>query len=162
MLTPLRGQVLRDSLTEEKTRKRARDEAAGTLFEAAPEAPPARHDVAPDDAYWLELKVVAQFSVESGVPGPNSAYGSQITRFAAADIGKLSCDRTIVHAGLALVLFTATKGQRPTTRGCSWSASWCGGCGSARRYRAPRRSRTGSATPCAAWCWCRCARRRDR
>lgn len=111
VITPSPGQTLLDPFAMEKAASRARKEAAGTLFEpvveAAPE--PSACGIAPDDAYWLELKVVAQFSVESGVPGPNRAYGSQLTRFAAADIGKLSCDRTIVHGGLALVLFTADE-----------------------------------------------------
>lgn len=113
VLTPRAGQRVRDSLTVAKTAKRARDEVAGTLFEKLAVSPggdavlAARDEVSPDDAYWLELKVVAQYSVESGVPGPNRVYASQITRFAAGDIGKLSCDRTIVHGGLALVLFTA-------------------------------------------------------
>ena len=113
VLTPRPGQRLRDSLAAAKTAKRTRDEVAGTLFEAmggaGGEVLSARDEVAPDDAYWLELKVVAQYSVESGVPGPNRVYASQITRFAAGDIGKLSCDRTIVHGGLALVLFTADR-----------------------------------------------------
>jgi hypothetical protein len=107
VLTAAPGLLL-DSLEAEKEARRARAEVAGTLFEGAVEEVRAvRRGVSPDEAYWLELKVVAQYSVESGVPGPNRAYGSQLTRFAAADIGKLSCDRTIVHGGLALVLFTA-------------------------------------------------------
>jgi hypothetical protein len=111
VLTPAPGQIIADSFVAERAAGRARREAAGTLFESVSE--PVQHAaanaVAPDEAYWLELKVVAQYSVESGVPGPNRAYGSQLTRFAAADIGKLSCDRTIVHGGLALVLFTADE-----------------------------------------------------
>lgn len=107
VMTPLNGQLLRDSLLEAKTAKLARDEAAGTLFEPLSQPKPlSQSGVSPDEAYWLELKIVAQYSVECGVPGPNSAYGSQLTRFVAADIGKLSNDRTIIHGGLALVLFT--------------------------------------------------------
>lgn len=117
VLTHRPGQSLRDSLAAAKTHKRERDAAAGTLFAAL--VPPAeeaaisaaRDATDPEDAYWLELKVVAQFSVESGVPGPNRAYASQLSRFAATDIGKLSSDRTIVHGGLALVLFTADEGS---------------------------------------------------
>jgi hypothetical protein len=108
VLTPRPDERLRDSLAVAKGVAKRRAEVSGTLFELVGSAPdPEPAGVSPDEAYWLELKVVAQYSVESGVPGPNRAYASQITRFAAGDIAKLSCDRTIVHGGLALVLFTA-------------------------------------------------------
>lgn len=116
VLTPKPGQMLRDSLTDARARALPRKRREATLFDDAVETDAvsttpeeARDAVHPDDAYWLELKVAAQYSVESGVPGPNRAYGSQLTRFAAGDITKLSSDRTIVHGALALVLFTADE-----------------------------------------------------
>lgn len=83
----------------------------GTLFEATAGEPatPASDAIHPEDACWLEVKVVAQYSVESGVPGPNRAYGSHLTRSAVTDVGKLSADRTIIHGALVLLLFTADE-----------------------------------------------------
>ena len=115
VLTQRTGQSLRDSLAVAKSIQTERDAAAGTLFatlgthDGAGDVARAINEIDPEDAYWLEFKVVAQYSVESGVPGPNRAYGSQLSRFAASDIGKLSADRMIVHGGLALVLFTADE-----------------------------------------------------
>lgn len=69
-------------------------EAAATLFDS-PDA------VDLDDAYWLEAKVVAQFTAE----GPNRQYASQILSTVGRDVTKLSKDQGILHAGLLLVLF---------------------------------------------------------
>ena len=54
-----------------------------------------------DDAFWLEAKVVAQFTME----GPNRTYASQLLSTVRQDVTKLSKDEGILHAGLLIVLF---------------------------------------------------------
>jgi hypothetical protein len=71
-------------------------EADATLF-ADPRA------VALEDAFWLEVKVVSQFTELGG----NSSYSSQLLSTVRGDITKLSRDRGILHAGLLILLFTA-------------------------------------------------------
>lgn len=69
-------------------------EAAMTLFE-----PPDAVEL--DDAYWLEVKTVAQWTPE----GPNRQYSSELLSTVSRDVRKLSKDMGILHAGLLLVLF---------------------------------------------------------
>ena len=69
-------------------------EAAATLFDC-PDA------VDLDDAFWLEVKVVAQFTTE----GPNRQYAPQLLSTVGRDVTKLSKDEGILHAGLLLILF---------------------------------------------------------
>ena len=59
--------------------------------------------VALEDAFWLEVKVVSQFTEE----GSNQGYSSQLLSTVKEDIAKLSKDRGILHAGLLILLFTA-------------------------------------------------------
>ena len=68
---------------------------AATLFEPT-------DAVAPGDAYWLEVKLIAQNTEE----GPNRSYTSQLLSGAGKDITKMSRDRGIRHGGLLLILFT--------------------------------------------------------
>jgi hypothetical protein len=63
----------------------------------------------PEDAFWLEVKLVGQFCYTGGVPGPNRAYASELTRLPAGDIVKLARDGVIRDAGLLLILFTADR-----------------------------------------------------
>jgi hypothetical protein len=83
-----------------------------TLFEdAAPPAParacgqPAHPPLPPacqlEDAFWLEVKVVSQFTIE----GPNRSYSSQLLSTVRQDVTKLSKDPGILHAGLLNVHF---------------------------------------------------------
>ncbi|MEO6951612.1 MAG: hypothetical protein ABI321_07355 [Polyangia bacterium] len=58
---------------------------------------------APEDAFWLELKVAHQLR-PSGLSHPR--YGSQWRNAIVADARKLRCDPRIVHAALGLVVFT--------------------------------------------------------
>jgi hypothetical protein len=69
-------------------------EAAQTLFDE-PDA------VDLDDAYWLEVKSVAQFTME----GANRQYASELLSTVSRDVAKLSKDMGILHAGLLLLLF---------------------------------------------------------
>lgn len=69
-------------------------DAAATLFE-----PPDSTDLC--DAFWLEMKVVAQFTIE----GANSGYASQLLATVRQDVTKLAKDSGILHAGLLIVMF---------------------------------------------------------
>jgi hypothetical protein len=75
-------------------RELAREYAHGTLFDAA-------DSVSLDEGFWLEVKVVAQFTVE----GPNHNWSSQLLSTVRQDITKLSKDPVILHAGLLIILF---------------------------------------------------------
>jgi hypothetical protein len=69
-------------------------EAAATLFD-----PSDATDL--DEAYWLEVKTVSQFTPA----GPNPQYASQLLSTVRRDVSKLSKDPDILHAGLLIVLF---------------------------------------------------------
>lgn len=71
-------------------------EAATTMFEPA-------DAVALEDAFWLECKIVHQFTSD----GPNPRYSPQLLSTVGQDVTKLAKDRVILHAGLLLVLFVA-------------------------------------------------------
>ena len=72
--------------------------AEGTLFDADDPCPP-------EQAYWLEVKTVAQFDTV----GPFRRYSAELLAPVAEDVRKLWNDPLIYHAGLLLVLFTADK-----------------------------------------------------
>jgi hypothetical protein len=69
-----------------------------TLFDP-PDAVP------PDRAFWLEVKVVCQFTTE----GPNRHYASQLLSTVREDVAKLSRNPGIRHAAVLLVLFAADQ-----------------------------------------------------
>ena len=71
-------------------------EAKDTLFTEPSE-------ISLEDAFWLEVKVVTQFTEE----GANAAYSSQLLSTVREDVTKLSRDQSILHAGLLILLFTA-------------------------------------------------------
>jgi hypothetical protein len=56
-------------------------------------------------AYWLEIKTVAQFTVD----GPFARYSAELLQPVSHDIRKLAGDRLVFHAGLMLVLFTTDQ-----------------------------------------------------
>ncbi len=58
-----------------------------------------------EDAYWLEIKTVAQHEID----GPFSRYTSELLSSVSQDIKKLWRDGVIRHGGLLLVLFTEGK-----------------------------------------------------
>jgi hypothetical protein len=58
-----------------------------------------------EDAYWLEVKVVAQYTEE----GANASYSSQLLSTVRHDVTKLSKDDGILHAGLLIVLFVRER-----------------------------------------------------
>lgn len=105
VLTPRAGLAIRDPVSELKLR----DAGAGTLFEPMAERLAVEPGIPPDEAFWLEVKLVAQFCFSGGVPGPNRTYASELLRLAASDIPKLSRDPAIRHAGVLVLLFTADR-----------------------------------------------------
>lgn len=86
------------------------DAAGQTLFAlAAQEELTSEPAAAADEAFWLEVKCIGQFTYTQGVPGPNRTYTAELLTNAAADVAKLARDGAILHAGLLLVLFTADE-----------------------------------------------------
>lgn len=71
-------------------------EARSTLFGQQPATDA-------DQAYWLEVKTVAQFECE----GAFKRYSAELLNPVMKDVNKLFNDGIIRHGGLALVLFTA-------------------------------------------------------
>lgn len=59
----------------------------------------------PENAYWLEVKSVAQFETT----GPFARYSAELLSPVAADVKKLWGDGLVYHAGLLLVLFTVDQ-----------------------------------------------------
>jgi len=68
--------------------------AAATLFDD-PQAVPL------EEAFWLEVKTVAQYTEM----GPNQSWSSDILETVRADVTKLANDPNIFHAGLLIVLW---------------------------------------------------------
>ena len=61
--------------------------------------------VDPEDAFWMEVKVVHQFTTE----GPNGRYAPQLMSVVRGDLSKLAKDPAILHAGLLVVVFAADE-----------------------------------------------------
>lgn len=59
--------------------------------------------VALSDAFWLEIKVIAQFTEA----GPNARYAADLQEPVRRDVAKLARDPGIRHAALCLLLFCA-------------------------------------------------------
>lgn len=76
----------------------ARPDATPTLFD-----PP---DPVPlEEALWLEVKCIPQFSRE----GPNRRYAAELLRPPRADVAKLTADAGIRRAALVLIIFSADR-----------------------------------------------------
>lgn len=110
VLTPTPGLRLGDPLATVKSARTRRQQAAGTLFTAVeaaepPPSPPA-DACPPEDAFWLEVKLIGQFTYSAGIAGPNASYSAELLRGPAADIRKLSSDGRILHAAALILLFT--------------------------------------------------------
>lgn len=105
---------LNDTVKREKSAKAIRAETKGTLFESHGEAESKLVTVPagacePEDAYWLEFKLVGQQSYTCGVPGPNRSYASELQRSVSSDLAKLSADRRVRNAAAALILMTCDE-----------------------------------------------------
>lgn len=105
VLTPTHPARLADPVEEQIEQERA----AGTLFAGA--LGPAPAGIEPEEAYWLEVKVVGQFCLEAGITGQNRSYTSELIGRAGpiGDIRKLARDKRITHAGVLVVLFAADR-----------------------------------------------------
>jgi hypothetical protein len=84
------------------------DKARETLFAAALAAP-TDPGTGPEEAFWLEIKVVGQHTFTRGVPGPNRTYSAEVLVGPAEDAIKLEWDPHIRHAAVLLVLFTECR-----------------------------------------------------
>jgi hypothetical protein len=105
VLLPSPRHVLLDWVRESLERAKFQ----GSLFESVPVPAPLPDRglcVSAPDAYWLEVKVVAQHAFVDGVPRPNGAWSSQLVSSLTGDLAKLA-GQGLPHAGLLLVVFAA-------------------------------------------------------
>ncbi|HYE60577.1 MAG TPA: hypothetical protein VD997_01155 [Phycisphaerales bacterium] len=106
VLLPRSGQVLLDPVAE----LLQQDKAAGTLFESFATQPTVALDtLRSEEALWLEVKVVGQYCYTQGVPGPNRAYGSELTGSLYTDLAKINADEALRWSALLLILYTDTS-----------------------------------------------------
>ncbi len=103
VLTSSKNQDLFDPIDEQ----REQDRAVGTLFESFAQLHEQNPDDAlPEDAYWIEVKSVGQFSYVDGVPGPNPKYAAELLAGPKADVIKLASEPVIRNGGSLIVLFS--------------------------------------------------------
>lgn len=86
---------------------RAAEARAATLFAGLEE--PLPKGAMPEDAFWLEVKSVAQISYVEGVPVGNRSYASQLVRGPALDLAKLAREPMIDAGGSLVLLFGADE-----------------------------------------------------
>ncbi len=130
VITELPSQVLRDDPTQRRDGLQDDLLAAGTLFSdpahritpivrkkrtkaaatTKPKAPaPQPHlspdqPISPDEAFWLEVKVVGQFTISRGITCPNRSYSTELVTAVYSDCYKLASDPIILRGGLLLIL----------------------------------------------------------
>jgi len=105
-VTPAPDRELIDPLREARERARA-DE---TLFGAAlRHREPGPDGYAPEDAWWIEVKIVAQHACRDGVFTPNSGYASALIGWLARDVEKLALDDRIWHGAVLMIVFTSDE-----------------------------------------------------
>ncbi|MGV6815004.1 MAG: hypothetical protein ACWA5W_08360 [Phycisphaerales bacterium] len=110
VLTPRLGMTIFDPIHEQ----RLNDELAQTLFAGHLDEQIHNDAVSqPEEAYWIEVKVVGQFQYVDGVPIPNTAYTSELTKGPKLDVIKLASE-PMIHAGAVLVvIFTEQENAGP-------------------------------------------------
>ncbi len=81
------------------------DASPAALF--SPGDPIAGRSAGPEEAFWLEVKVVGQFAYRRGVPGPNHRYSTLLIDALRNDLQKLDDDAQIRAGGVLDVIFTA-------------------------------------------------------
>jgi len=64
---------------------------------------------APEDALWLEVKVVGQFALFEGFARANPAYSSVLLQDVARDVRKLSSDERIAWGAVVIVLYAKDR-----------------------------------------------------
>ncbi len=110
VLTSQTGVRIADPLDLERTIQRHRRDLEGSLFQSLASSDeaalvnPSPQCSAPEDAYWLEVKLIAQNCYNDGIPGPNTQYASELRR-TINDLAKLMDDERVVNAGLLLLHF---------------------------------------------------------
>jgi hypothetical protein len=111
VLTGRAGCVLDDAVHTEKQRRAARAAVEGTLFAALAPTEPERpsNAIPPEDALWIEIKVIAQHALVSGVLTPNRSYSTLLTRGPLADLAKLDADERIRAGASVTVLFAHSE-----------------------------------------------------
>lgn len=83
------------------------DAATGTLFAPLASSIAAeREGVEVGEAYWVEVKTIAQHAYVSGVPVPNRAYATELVAGPSADAVKIARDPMVRQGGVLVVLFT--------------------------------------------------------
>lgn len=81
--------------------------ASGTLFEPVASLPEIEaHECHPTDAFWVEIKIIAQHRYIDGVPVPNPKYAHELLSGPRTDVIKLAADPMIRHAGVLVVIFS--------------------------------------------------------
>jgi hypothetical protein len=103
---PIEGHREQDWLLGKGTREHTPSLFADLSTPPSPALKPGLREIPPDEAAWIEVKVVAQFAFTHGVPGPNAAYSSELTGSLARDLAKLNHDPLVRHGAVMLVLFT--------------------------------------------------------
>lgn len=93
-----------DRLLDPLVMLREAEERAVTLFSEASQ-PGLEPGALPEDAYWIEVKSVAQVSFVEGVPVGNPSYGSQLVRGPAVDLAKLAREPMVSAGGVLVLLF---------------------------------------------------------
>lgn len=116
VLLPPGSRKLRDAVRVVKKARAIAEAGAGSLFGALAAADAERtlgergaQEAEPEEAHWLEFKLVSQYCYSSGIPGPNATYASELTRSLIKDLGKLVKDRRIKSAAAALIMFSADE-----------------------------------------------------
>lgn len=75
----------------------------------------------PEDALWLEVKVVGQFAVFEGYSRPNPAYSAVLLQDVARDVRKLSGDERIAWGAEVIVLYAADRATAEHDLGALWT-----------------------------------------
>jgi len=110
VVMPTRNMRLYDPVDEQ----RQQDKAVGTLFESHTQViQPPPQGVLPEDALWIEVKSVGQYSYVDGVPGPNTKYTQELLNGPRADVIKLASDPLIKHGIALVVLFSEDQETGP-------------------------------------------------
>jgi hypothetical protein len=111
VLTLLPSQKLNDAHDTHKRQKAQELALKGSLFESLAAQPETSSPslIEPEDAFWIELKIVAQHTLSDGVLAPNSTYSSELVRGPMGDVVKLACDERISSAAVILVLFAENE-----------------------------------------------------
>jgi hypothetical protein len=107
VLTAIPGSPLIDPVVE----ARRHDAEKETLFAAvgARADLPGLTSTPPEEAFWLEVKTIGQFTYTRGIPGPNRSYAAELIGGPVEDVIKLEWDTAVTFSGVLVVLFTSDE-----------------------------------------------------